>query len=50
MNILEQIELRLYRWDEDVKRGCDRVGAAQQMAVEILNLVREDMNKSREIK
>lgn len=38
--ILEAIELRLYRWEQDVARGCDRVGAAQQMAIEILNLTK----------
>lgn len=44
MSILEQIELRLYRFSQDGYRSKDFVKAAQDMAVEILNLTTENSN------
>lgn len=39
MTILEQIELRLYRFAQQAYTSKDRVKAAQEIAVEIFNLV-----------
>ena len=46
MNILEAIELRLYRFEQEVQRTGDRVKATQDMAVEILNLCTENSNQT----
>ena len=45
MNILEAIELRLYRYAQDGYRANDHVEVAQRMAVEILNLCTENINQ-----
>lgn len=45
MNILEAIELRLYRYAQDGYQSKDHVKAAQAMAVEILSLTTENYNR-----
>lgn len=47
MNILEAIELRLYRYAQDGYRDADYVQKAKDMALEILNLTTENINNLR---
>ena len=49
MGILEDIELRLYRYAQEGYRSKDHVKAAQDMALEILNLCTENANDLREL-
>jgi len=44
VNILEEIELRLYRFAQQGYQSKDHVKATQDMALEILNLTTDNHN------
>lgn len=50
MNILEDIELRLYRFAQEIYNSKNYAQSAKDMAVEILNLTTENYNRIRQSK